>query len=119
MASSTSKTLICLLVILASALVLFGSLRGFGPSIDTSSHQVLGKLLAQEAVKALAGAGRVSIIGRDTSAFKNPYADAELKSLRRALKKGGISVSSVRLLTLNPLRFVTVPSSELFDLMKK
>jgi hypothetical protein len=114
-----TKTLIASLVTTASILFLYFSIHGFGPPIDTAPHRALGQTLAQEAIKLRGGAGRITVIARDTESQKNPFADAQLKAFRQTLKSAGVDITSTRLLKFNAIRLLAVPGGDLLDMMKK
>src|SRR5438477_6493871 len=106
-------------VIRVSVVVAYATFHGFGPPIDTTAHKALGRVIAEEALKARSEGGRVMVVGRDTSTQKNPYADAELKTLQDTLKNSRGVVAIIRLVKLNPIRLVAVAPGDFFEVLKK
>lgn len=119
MTADVKKTVAASIVIALSAGFLFLTLGGLPPSVNRKPHQGLGQVLGEEAVKLLGSGGRITVIGRDTEAFPNPSADAQLKSFQRAVAKAGAKVAVTKLLRSKPLSVVTVPPGEFFDILKK
>jgi hypothetical protein len=113
-----AKAIIAAPLILASLLFLHFTLHGFGPTSETAAHEALGETLAQEALKVRGSGGRITVIARDTSLQKNPFADAQLKSFQRTIRKARATNSNV-LVKLNPIRLTAVPPGDFFDLIKK
>jgi hypothetical protein len=63
--------------------------------------------------------GQITVIGRDTSSFKNPASDILLRSFRKCIQQGHGSIGSVQLLQVDPLRPVEVPAGDFFELIRK
>src|SRR2546425_9450608 len=118
-ANKKATNVIAALVISVSVIVLYATLHGFGPRVDTTAHKALGQMVAEEALKARGPAGRITVLARDTSTQENPYADAELKTLQYALKKARGVMTTTRLLKLNPIRLIAVAPGDFFDVLKK
>lgn len=118
-ANKKATSAIAALVIFASLIVLYSTVHGFGPRVDTTAHKALGQMLAEEALKACGPAGRITVLARDTSTQKNPYADAQLKSLQQTLKKARGVTTTTRLLKLNPIRLIAVAPGDFFEVLRK
>jgi hypothetical protein len=87
--------------------------------IDRALHEKVGQVLAAEAIKLLEPGGRLIIIARDKETFQVPAAAAQLDGFVSAIKKAGKVVSTMRLLKVDPLRVVSVPPGDFFDLMRQ
>jgi len=117
---SKAVVVIAAITALASwALIYFTAHGGFGPGINPKPHEAAGYVLAQQALSLLKPGGQITVIARDTSAFKNPASDILLKNLRKTIQQGGGSISSVQLLQVDPLRPVEVPGGDFFELIRK
>ena len=89
------------------------------PPIDHALHEKVGQVLAAEAIKLLQPGARLIVIARDNQLFQVPAAAAQLDGFLGAVKTSGKVVSAMRLLKLDPLRIVSVPSGEFLDLMRQ
>jgi len=87
--------------------------------IDRVLHEKVGQVLAAEAIKLLEPGGRLIVIARDKEPFQVPAAAAQLDGFVKAIQKSGKVVSSMRLLKVDPLRVVSVPPGDFFDLMRQ
>src|SRR5882762_220722 len=118
-ATNRARPIVAAIVTLVSILVLFISLHGFGPRFDIAAHKALGRMVAEEALKARGSAGRITVLARDTSTQENPYAEAELKTLQQTLKKARGVMTTTRLLKLNPIRLIAVAPGDYFEILRK
>lgn len=89
------------------------------PPIDSALHQMVGEVLAADAIKQLEPGARLIVIARDKEPFQVPAAAAQLDGFVGALKKSGKTVAAMRLLKLDPLRVVSVPPGDFYDLMRQ
>ncbi|HMJ65258.1 MAG TPA: hypothetical protein VK615_07890 [Candidatus Binatia bacterium] len=89
------------------------------PPIDRRLHNRVGEVLAAEAIKLLEPGARLIVIARAKEPFKVPAAAAQLDAFLGAIKNSGRNVSSTRLLKVDPLRVVSVPPGDFFDLMRQ
>jgi len=87
------------------------SMRGPGPPLDGRPHEALGWMMARQAIGLLKG-GQITVIARDTSAFQNPASDIQLAAFKKALRKSGLTIGSLHLLEVDPLRPVEVPPGD-------
>lgn len=87
------------------------SMCGPGPPLDGRPHEALGWMMARQAVSLLKG-GQITVIARDTSAFQNPASDIQLAAFKKALRKSGLTIGSLHLLEVDPLRPVEVPPGD-------
>ena len=101
------------------ALIYFTAHGGFGPGVNPKPHEAAGGVLAQQALSLLKPGGQLIVIARDTSAFRNPASDILLDSFRKTIRQGRGSISSLRLLQVDPLRPVEVPGGDFFELIRK
>jgi hypothetical protein len=88
------------------------------PAIDRSAHELVGKLLASEAVKSLEPGARIIVFARAPEPFQVPASFAEFKSFAVALKGSGHSISVTNLLKLDPLRVPSVPPGDFFEVLR-
>lgn len=89
------------------------------PPIDRALHERVGQVLAAEATKLLDPGARLIVIARDQGQFQVPAAAAQLDGFLGAIRKSGKAVPTMRLLKVDPLRVVSVPPGEFFDLMRQ
>src|SRR5262245_52088049 len=89
------------------------------PPIDRALHNRVGEVLAAETIKLLEPGARLIVIARAKEPFQVPAAEAQLDSFLRAIKKSGRSVSTTRTLKVDPLRVVSVPAGDFFELMRQ
>src|ERR1051325_4441950 len=113
------KTLFSIVVIIGSAAVLFFRLVGLPPKIDALPHVGIGEALAEQAVQALGSGGRIILIAPDTSVFRYPGFEIQLKTFFKAIRKANLSVSATNLIKLDPLRLVRVPPDDFVSLLNK
>jgi hypothetical protein len=107
-------------LITAAALVaLYFSCYGLPPRIDPRPHRGLGQRVADETVKLVGSGGRIILIRRDTTAFKYPAVDVQLKAFFQALQKAGVRVAVTNVIKLDPLRSVSLPGADFFQILKK
>jgi hypothetical protein len=88
------------------------------PSLDTRPHEAVGWMMARQAAGLLKG-GQISVIARDTSAFENPASDVQLGAFQKELRKSRLSIGSLHLLQVDPLRPVEVPPGDFTEIMRK
>jgi hypothetical protein len=96
-------------------LSLHGGLR---PRLDTRAYEASGRLVAQQALALLSSGGQITVITRDTAAFRNPATDIQLASFRNALGKAHVTVHSLRQLQVDPLRPISVPSGDFYEALR-
>jgi len=105
---------------LAAGLATYVSVAGgFGPRLERSPHQATGRVIAEEALKLLKSGGEIVVIGRDTTAFKNPASDVQMASFRQTISRAQAKINAVHTLQVDPLRPVEVPSGDFFELLRK
>jgi hypothetical protein len=75
--------------------------------------------MAQQALRLLQPGGQVILIARDTTTFENPATDVQLASFRNTLRKAHVTVGLTRLLQVDPLRPLEVPSGDFQELIRK
>ncbi len=119
MRNNKVTSVVASLTTLGALSFLYVSLRGLPPRLDPRPHQALGQTVAVEALKLLGPGGRILLITRDTATFRNPAIDAQMKSLHRTLNRAGARVAVTNLLKLDPLRLVSVPAGDFFQILKK
>ncbi|HTD67527.1 MAG TPA: hypothetical protein VK846_13460 [Candidatus Limnocylindria bacterium] len=108
-----------LLAIVAAVAVL--AIRYFGPmpKVERRPHAALGEALAAQTTKLLGSGGRVTLIAPDTSAFRYPGAEVQLKTFHQALRRAGHTVAATNLIKLDPLRVVRVPPGDFAEILRK
>jgi len=114
-----TRGVLAALATLAAWAVLFLSLCPLPPRFDGEPHRELGQVLAQEALKLQQPGGRIILITRDTAMFKTPAFDAQAEGFRRTLKKARVEIAATRLLKVDPLRVLSVPSGDFLELLRK
>ncbi|MBC8001845.1 MAG: hypothetical protein H7X97_04575 [Opitutaceae bacterium] len=99
----------------------FLSFRYFGPApkVERRSHAALGQALAEQTAKLLGQGGRVTLIAPDTSAFRYPGAEVQLKAFHQALRRAGHGVAATNWIRLDPLRVVRVPPGDFAEILRK
>jgi hypothetical protein len=108
------------LTILGSGLgIAFCLTGGFGPGINASLHQAIGRALAQQTLSLLKPGGDVVVITRDTATFQNPATDIAFATFRNELQKAGVKILSIEPIQVDPLRPVAVPAGDFLQWIKK
>jgi len=118
MHSKVIGTLAALTTLAAGGSIFLSANGGLGPRIDSKLPKATGWVMAQEALTRLQPNGQITVISRDTSAFKNPATDIQMASFRKALAKAHASIRSVRALQVDPLRPVEVPAGDFYSILK-
>ena len=106
-------------VIMAVVIWLYVFFNPRPTAINRGLHNQVGEVLAGEAIKLLEPGARLVVIARAKEPFKVPAAAAQLDSFLRTIEKSGKTVSTTRLLKLDPLRVATVPPGDFFELMRQ
>jgi hypothetical protein len=106
-------------VILAALAWLYSLFNPRPPAIDRRLHKKVGEVLAAEAIKVLDPGARLIVIARAKEPFQVPAAAAQLDAFMSTVEKSGKKVSATRLSKVNPLRVVSVPSGDFFDLIRQ
>jgi len=91
---------------------------GFGPCLQRAPFEASGRLAAEQALACLKPGGQILVLRRDTSAFSNPATDAQMAAFRDTIRRARACIQLERVLPVDPLRPVAVPSSEFCDLLK-
>lgn len=107
-----------MLVAVAALGSMYLTLVGLPPSVDVRPHEALGEAMARESRKLLGTGGRILLIRRDTTLHPNPAADAQLRAFHREVKKAGASVATTLAIKTDPLRLLSVPSGDFYQLLK-
>ena len=103
----------------AAAIVCLAMRGGFSPRLDSRPHEAAGWFMAQQTLRLLQPGGQVILVARDTTTFENPATDVQLASFRNTLRKARVTVGSVQLLQVDPLRPLEVPSGDFQELIRK
>jgi hypothetical protein len=90
----------------------------FGPPVDRAIHEAGGAMMAKEALALLQPGGEITVITRDTRAFKNPATDIQMASFRRTLRAGHAKIHAVLALQVDPLRPVRVPAGDFCQIVR-
>src|SRR5262249_110499 len=108
------------LVTLGGVVTIYLTARGgFGPRMDPKPHEAAGQVLAQQALALLKPGGEITVLARDTSAFRNPAVDVVVQSFREGIQRAHGSIKTVQRLQVDPLRPVEVPAGDFFELIRK
>jgi len=119
MAKKTAKSVVASLIIVGALACLFFSLHEFGPDFDPRPHEALGQVMAEEAAKLVENGGRVIVVGRSTSIFKNPAADVQLQSFSRAVQKAKLMIAATNTFKINPILLVRVPPGDFVEILRR
>src|SRR5690242_7783988 len=104
MAKKIIIAVIALVVIAVGAKWVYTSFSGGPAKFDLNPYHALGSGAAEEAAKLLGNKGQVVLIAQDTSEFKNPAVDGQLKSFQETLRKNkGMSIAASLKFKLTPL----------------
>ncbi|MBI3850172.1 MAG: hypothetical protein HY298_07770 [Verrucomicrobia bacterium] len=104
MIKKTIGPLILILVIAAAAVWIYRSMSDRSTNFNLNPYYALGAGVAEETGKLLGNKGQVLIIAPDTSQFKNPAVDGQLKSFQDAMHKNkSISVAATVRFKLTPM----------------
>jgi hypothetical protein len=119
MRDSKAVNLVAGLVTLGAAAAMALSLRGgLRPHFNPKPHEAAGWMMARQALGLLKPGGRITVITRDTAAFKNPATDIQLASFRQAVRKAHATIGAIRVLQVDPLRLVEVPPGDFLELLR-
>ncbi len=119
MRTRASTSVLSAAVVLASLTAIWAATSGLPPRVEPRIHEEIGRALAQEAARLLGPGGRVTVLARDTSTFKQPAIDIALGSFTRELKKSGAKDPVVQALQVDPLRPLQVPAGDLHELLRR
>src|SRR5437016_7352122 len=119
MRSDRAKTVAALVTIAGAAAAIYFSLGEAPPQVDSRPQEALGQVLAEEAAKLVGPGGRITLITRDTTDFKNPAAESQVRGFQRALRDAKLTISSTNLIKQDPLRLVRVPPEEFLQIIRK
>ncbi len=89
------------------------------PSEDTRVARAVGREMAREALKLHRAPGRIMVLARDTSEFRQPSVDAALAAFVSELGAGKAKADVVRRLPVDPLRQVQVPPGDFLELLRR
>jgi hypothetical protein len=113
------KAGVSLVTIIASLGFLLFRFFGPAPGIDARSHVGIGNVLAEQASKALGKGGHITLIAPDTTVFRWPGPEVQLKAFHRALRKANLAVSFTNLVKLDPGRLVHVNPEDFINVLRK
>lgn len=119
MTASRGKIIASAVVILISAGSIFFTVWPSTPPADLLAHEGLGGALAQLALKAASGGGKIVLVAPDTSTYPNRHFDAQMKAFHRALRAANQSVAVTNIIKLNALQLVRVPPGDFALLLRK
>jgi hypothetical protein len=88
------------------------------PSLNWRLHAAIGRTMAQQALSLLGKGGQITVIARDTVAFKQPAADFQLDSFKREVRRGGAKIAAAQLIQVDPLRPLEAPPGDFFELIR-
>jgi hypothetical protein len=104
-------------ILLATAFGLL-SLWHLPPKQDTAVYRDLGRNMAREAVGLLSSGGRLVVITRDTTTYKQPAMQISLDAFKQEAEKSKATVE-MRLVELDPLRPVEVPPGDFYETIRR
>jgi hypothetical protein len=119
MATKKVINYLALAVLAAAAVWLYLFFNPRPPPVNRPLHKKVGEVLAAEAIKLLEPDARLIVIARAKEPFQVPAAAAQLDAFLSMIKKSGKNVSATRSLKVDPLRVVSVPPGDFFDLMRQ
>lgn len=102
----------------ALAIIVLSSCE-FAPRVDRKLHAEIGRALAREALSLLGQGGQITLITRDTEAFRQPALDVLLDSFKREVRRAQAVIAGTQLIQADPLRPVEVPSGDYFELIRR
>lgn len=91
----------------------------FRPPVDRRLHTEIGRALAKEALSLARPGAEITVITRDTEAFRQPALDILLKSFQREVGRAGHIAVTTHALQLDPLRPVEVPPGDFYELIRR
>jgi hypothetical protein len=104
MIKKTMGPVIAILAIAGAAVWIYRSQSGASQKFDLSPYHALGAGAAEETAKLLGNKGQVVVMAHDTTEFKNPAVDGQLKSFQQTLKKNnGMSIAATLRFKLTPM----------------
>jgi len=114
-----AKTALSIAIIFVSlgyiAFYFFGPM----PKVDPRPHIGIGNVLAEQAAQALGSGGKITLIAPDTSVFRWPGPEVQLKAFHRALAKANLTVALTNRVKLDPGRVVRVNAEDFLNLLRK
>jgi hypothetical protein len=107
-----------------TVMVMAGGFLGFwfyepGPTLNLKPYEALGRVLADEALKLRRNEGRILVLNLNTASFASPAFDAHFRGLVLELGKSGQKVATTNRLKLDPLRVLTVPPGDFFEILRR
>jgi hypothetical protein len=109
-----SALAVCLIASAAAAFALWYS----PPKVDSALYAAMGRSLAEEAVRILPSGGKIIIITRDTTTYRQPAMEISLKEFENVAQKSGASISP-HPVQLDPLRPVEVPPGDFYEAIRR
>lgn len=106
-------------MILGSVVWLYLFIFPSPPPIDPRPHRGLGEAMAAEALKLMAGDGRLIVIIRDSDSFIQPATEAQLEGFRKAIEAAGNKIHTTRAIKVDPLRVVSVPPGDFYEILRQ
>src|SRR5262249_49147017 len=119
MRNRRSTEVISVLAIFAALVAIALSSYEFSPRVNRKLHTAIGQALAKEALNLRGQAGPIMVITRDTKAFPQPALDIVLDGFSRELRRANVTVAATKLIQVDPLRPVAVPSGDFFELIRR
>ena len=122
MRKNTLVSIAALLALAAAVASLILSQRG--PKIELGPYQALGAVAAEETVKLLGNKGQIVVITKDSSEFKMPALEAQLRTFTDTLKsKGGVSIAAIEKVKMDPMTAMAtgggIPSDQFLEIMRR
>ena len=104
MAKNNLLKIIAVLVMAGIAAWLFYKQSDSSPKFDLSPYNALGAGVAEETSKLLGNKGSVLVITEDTSEFKNPAVEGQLKSFKETIQNSKtVTIAAAETFKLKPM----------------
>ena len=119
MRNSRAVEIVSGLTALGALTVIILSTCEWSPSTNWKLHEAIGRTMAQQTLSLSGIGGQITVIARDTVAFKQPAAEIQLDSFKKELRRGGGTIAATQLLQVDPLRPVEVPPGDFFEWIRR
>ena len=108
----------CLMTAVGVAIIAYSTCES-APTIDRKIHEAIGRAIAKEAVGLLRDGGQISVITRDTEAFKQPALEVQMDSFKAEIRRAGATLGVTRRIQLDPLRPFQAPPGDFYELIRR
>lgn len=108
-----------MLAIAGCVAALFPDFGAHPPDTHPAVPREIGSALAMAAAKLAGPGGRITVLTRDTSAFKQRAAELTLDEFLNTAARAGATVASVETLQVDPLRPLQVSPDDFYQLLRR